>query len=170
MIKIITTLDIVKAVARQIKGKLDAKVCIDKEQLQKYSGADNCIYIEATTLISEVATLFANKDSIIIDVSYYPVGRVDKESLYNVERIIRGLFIRSIKIDNDYMHIDRITPDIVKDEVGWRLNISIMTSIFNNLIDTTIINDEKIPGTKHIEILDSKQLMNEINLDVGEEK
>lgn len=162
----ITTLDIVKAVAIQIKGKFDAKVCIDKEQLQKYTSSNNCIYIEVTTLASEVATLFANTDSIVIDIAYYPVGAVDRSELYEIESKIRCLFIRSLKIGRDYMHINSLTPDIVKDEVGWRLNVSLIGKLYNNMLETTFVDGKKISGTDKIEILDPVQVMTAVDLEV----
>lgn len=169
VINIITTLDIIKAVAVQIKGKFnDTKVCIDKEQLQKYASTNNCIYIDATILASEVATLFANNDSIIIDISYYPVSNVDKTILYEVEEKLRLLFVRSIKVGKDYLHIDMVTPDITKDDVGWRLNVSLITKLFNNMYNSTIspYDGKKIVGTDKIEILDTKEKMSSFNLDV----
>ena len=165
MINIITTLDIVRAVAIQIKDKFDAKICIDKKQLQKYANTNNCIYIEATTLTSEVATLFANKDSIIVDISYYPHTNISKESLYEIEVKIRSLFVRSIKVANTFLHVDTVIPDVTEDEVGWRLNVSLITKLFNNMYD-----GKKVAGTDKIEILDTTDLMDSIDLEVKNRK
>lgn len=172
VINIITTLDIVRAVAIQIKDKFDAKICIDKKQLQKYANTNNCIYIEATTLTSEVATLFANKDSIIVDISYYPHTNISKESLYEVEVKIRSLFVRSIKVANTFLHVDTVVPDVTEDEVGWRLNVSLITKLFNNMYVTTIseYDGKKVAGTDKIEILDTTDLMDSIDLEVKNRK
>ena len=68
----------------------------------------------------------------------------------------------------DYLHIDMVTPDITKDDVGWRLNVSIMTKLFNNMYNSTIspYDGKKIVGTDKIEILDTKEKMSSFNLEV----
>lgn len=113
-----------------------------------------------------MATLFANTDSIVIDIAYYPVGAVDRSELYEIESKIRCLFIRSLKIGRDYMHINSLTPDIVKDEVGWRLNVSLIGKLYNNMLETTFVDGKKISGTDKIEILDPVQVMTAVDLEV----
>lgn len=159
---LITTQDIINAVAKDIKDKIKAKIFIDEDEQQKYIDTNDCIFINATFISSEVATLNTNVDDVIIDISYFPQYKTNKIALYEVEKTLRGIFTRSIKIGENYIHIFSTSADYIKDSVGWRLNFSIRTKFHNLMFSSTTENNTKKSGMDNIEIFDIKNKMEDI--------
>lgn len=124
--------DIIKVVAAMVYKATDGskykyKITADEDKQQQY--IDNqigCFFIDIHITESKSVNLHFNEKKITIDINCFPQKGQSKMDLYDIKDLLDRQFVRSIHVEDRYIHIGNSETNILKDDIGYWLNYSIV--------------------------------------------
>lgn len=137
------------AVTKVISENFEEDIFIEDNNTQGFD--KSCFYVQLLPINITASTKNTNENMIIIAIEYLQEANASKANLYDVQDKLCSLFLRKIKVEDRYLSVTNIEPEILKDDVGYKLSFLITVTYHDDL------------GTKEPEF----ELMQDINIQIN---
>lgn len=107
---------ILKSFTKKLSENFNCDVFIDDSE---GSFDKECFYVTLKQLPIKIISKNTNEKTVIISITYFNDDRFKR---YNVSDKLSQIFTRTIKVNNDYINISNVEPNILKDEIGNMLD------------------------------------------------
>lgn len=126
----ITYKDILFSITKILSDNFNCDVIV---QNQEGTFENECFYVTLVPIISKASTLKTNEKQLMISVKYFGGSKLDN---YDIADKLEGLFARNIKVNNEFLNISNVEPNLLTDEVGDMLDFLIYITYFDEIVIT----------------------------------
>lgn len=116
--------NILKSFTKKLSDNFNCDIFIDDSE---GSFDKECFYVTLKPLPIKMVSRNTNEKTMIISITYF---NNDRFKIYNVSDKLSQLFTRTIKVNNDYINISNVEPNILKDEIGNMLDFLVTCYYF----------------------------------------
>lgn len=141
--------------------KFNVKITDDENQRQLYADKDvGCFFIDVHIGKSKSRNLHFNTKDVEISINYYPQSVEKKRDLYDLKDILDTTFTRSIVVGKRYLHIQDITDNIMRDDIGYWLNYTFNLSYAEQVYFE--VHDRDTMGSVDVALLEEIRVESEV--------
>ena len=126
----ITYKDILYSTTKILSDNFNCDVIVKNEE---GTFENECFYVTLVPITSKASTLKTNEKQLMISVKYFGGSKLDN---YDIADKLEGLFVRNIKVNNEFLNISNVEPNFLTDEVGDMLDFLIYITYFDEIVIT----------------------------------
>lgn len=108
--------NILNSFTKKLSANFDSDIFVDNSE---GSFDKECFYVTLIPLPIKSISNNTNEKTLIISIKYF---NNDRLKIYNISDKLSQIFTRTIKVNDDYINISNVEPNILKDEIGNMLD------------------------------------------------
>ena len=141
----ITYKDILFSPTKILSDNFDCDVIVKNEE-----GTFNnkCFYVTLVPVTSKASTSKTNQKQSMLSIKYFGGGKLDN---YDIADKLDCLFARNLKVNDKFLNISSIEPNVLIDEVGDMLDFLIYITYFDEVCITQ--EDYELMKTLHVRLI-----------------
>lgn len=134
--------NILKAITKKLSDNFDCDIFVNDSE---GSFDKECFYVTLRPLPVQAISSNTNEKQLMISVAYF---NNNKMQICNVADKLSKIFTRTIKVNEEFVNITNVEPNLLKDEIGDMLDFLITVYYFECIVE----KDNSLSNVENIEI------------------
>lgn len=119
--------DILFSTTKILSDNFECDVIVDDSE---GTFENECFYVTVVPINSIASTRLTNEKSLILSIKYFGGNKLKN---YEIADILKGLFVRNLKVKDRFVNISNVEPNFLKDEVGDMLDFLVYLKYFDDI-------------------------------------
>lgn len=119
--------DILFSTTKILSDNFECDVIVDDSE---GTFENECFYVTVVPVNSIASTRLTNEKSLILSIKYFGGNKLKN---YEIADILKGLFVRNLKVKDRFVNISNVEPNFLKDEVGDMLDFLVYLKYFDDI-------------------------------------
>ena len=126
----LTYKDILFSTTKKLSDNFNCDVIVKNEE---GTFENECFYVTLVPVTSKASTLKTNQKQLILSVKFFGGSKLDN---YDIANRLECLFSRNLKVNDKFLNISSVEPNLLTDEVGDMLDFLIYITYFDEVCIT----------------------------------
>lgn len=119
--------DILFSTTKILSDNFECDVIVDDSE---GTFENECFYVTVVPINSIASTRLTNEKSLILSIKYFGGNKLKN---YEIADVLKGLFVRNLKVKDRFVNISNVEPNFLKDEVGDMLDFLVYLKYFDDI-------------------------------------
>ena len=126
----LTYKDILFSTTKKLSDNFNCDVIVKNEE---GTFENECFYVTLVPVTSKASTSKTNEKQLILSVKFFGGSKLDN---YDIANRLECLFSRNLKVNDKFLNISSVEPNLLTDEVGDMLDFLIYITYFDEVCIT----------------------------------